>query len=243
MFTASSTLWLIPTKIERDLFLSLWVAKIGQPFPGSVHPAGFGSIAAAASTMHYLDTLNPQRVCLIGIAGTYCLDRFAPGTACFFSQVETDGVGAESLVQRPDSSAEHHQHPKVLRLLPSQLGLPQWEQSYGADFQATTVGEQLGLTTPTWDGESEQNMDAKLLTVGIASGSPGTVELRRSQFPAVVGEDMEGFGTAMSCHLKGVPCSILRGASNVVGDRDPSRWIIREAMSAVVAKLAPLVSS
>jgi futalosine hydrolase len=43
---------------------------------------------------------------------------------------------------------------------------------------------------------------------------------------------MEGYAVALACALAGVPVSIVRGASNVVGDRDPARWRIPSALSA-----------
>jgi futalosine hydrolase len=43
---------------------------------------------------------------------------------------------------------------------------------------------------------------------------------------------MEGFAVAFDCALAGVPISIVRGASNVVGDREPGRWRIPAALLA-----------
>jgi futalosine hydrolase len=41
---------------------------------------------------------------------------------------------------------------------------------------------------------------------------------------------MEGFAVAAACRLRGVPVAIVRGISNVAGDREPSRWRIDEAL-------------
>lgn len=46
---------------------------------------------------------------------------------------------------------------------------------------------------------------------------------------------MEGFGVALACALHGVPLSIVRGFSNAVGERDPSRWKIPLALGAARA--------
>jgi futalosine hydrolase len=74
-----------------------------------------------------------------------------------------------------------------------------------------------------------------LLTVCAASGSAADVAERRRLFPAAVAEDMEGFGVALACRLHGVPCAIIRGISNVAGDRDKARWATAEALAAAAA--------
>ncbi|MFM8578800.1 MAG: hypothetical protein ACKOCN_08370, partial [Planctomycetaceae bacterium] len=51
-------------------------------------------------------------------------------------------------------------------------------------------------------------------------------------FPGAVAEDMEGFGVAMACRLVGVPLTIVRGISNIAGDRDTRQWRIRESLAA-----------
>jgi nucleoside phosphorylase len=43
---------------------------------------------------------------------------------------------------------------------------------------------------------------------------------------------MEGFAVALACALFRVPLGIVRGLSNVVGDRDPARWRIPAALAA-----------
>jgi nucleoside phosphorylase len=43
---------------------------------------------------------------------------------------------------------------------------------------------------------------------------------------------MEGFGVALACALERVPLAIVRGISNLVGDREPARWRIPAALAA-----------
>jgi futalosine hydrolase len=43
---------------------------------------------------------------------------------------------------------------------------------------------------------------------------------------------MEGFGVAFACALARVPCTIVRGISNVVGERDKRNWRIPDALAA-----------
>ena len=46
---------------------------------------------------------------------------------------------------------------------------------------------------------------------------------------------MEGFAVALACALARVPCAIVRGISNVAGDREAGRWRIPAALAAARA--------
>ena len=70
----------------------------------------------------------------------------------------------------------------------------------------------------------------QLLTVCSAAASPEQVSQRRTVFPKAVAEDMEGFGVAMACALADIPLTIVRGISNIAGDRDKSHWQIHSAL-------------
>ena len=54
---------------------------------------------------------------------------------------------------------------------------------------------------------------------------------------------MEGFGVALACALAGVPLCIVRGASNRVGERDPSTWRIDEAIDSARALAAEVLAA
>ena len=43
---------------------------------------------------------------------------------------------------------------------------------------------------------------------------------------------MEGFSVAIAAAMAGVPLMIVRGISNIAGDRDKSRWRIVDALNA-----------
>ena len=77
----------------------------------------------------------------------------------------------------------------------------------------------------------------RLISVAAASGSHGDVQLRIDRFPSVVAEDMEGYSVALACQLADVPLTIVRGISNVAGDRDVSNWKINEALEAAGEQL------
>ncbi len=69
------------------------------------------------------------------------------------------------------------------------------------------------------------------VTVNTCTGS----DARGRQMAARTGgavENMEGAAVAHVARLYGVPCGEIRGISNRAGDRDRSRWRVREAAAA-----------
>ena len=66
-----------------------------------------------------------------------------------------------------------------------------------------------------------------LLTVTSAAANFDEVKRRRVKFATAIAEDMEAWSVALACHRFGVPLTVIRGISNVAGDRDHSRWQIR----------------
>ncbi|MGZ4481113.1 MAG: phosphorylase family protein [Gaiellales bacterium] len=80
----------------------------------------------------------------------------------------------------------------------------------------------------------------ELLSVAAASASPAEALARTRRYPAAVAEDMEGYAVAVAARLAGVPLMVVRGISNVAGDRAKGRWQPRQAMEAVRLELAKL---
>ncbi len=44
-------------------------------------------------------------------------------------------------------------------------------------------------------------------------------------------EDMEAFAVALACQLHSIDLTVVRGISNLAGDRDKSRWQIRQSLA------------
>ncbi|TWU01318.1 Futalosine hydrolase [Stieleria varia] len=181
-----------------------------------VELCGWGPVAAAAHCMQHLQTHRPMRVVLAGIAGTYDAECLAIGQASWCSVVHLDGVGA-GLGQRHRSAVELGWPPSLANL---------------SDDHA------IELTVPG----SESDRAYGLLTVCSASGDPTEVAMRRERFPSALLEDMEGYAVAVACGISGVPLSILRGVSNVAGERDHTHWQIDAAMDSVAREIQAFLS-
>lgn len=216
-------LLLVPTDLEWRRLLDLG----GLP-PGFALQAlaGFGPIAAAARTASLLERLRPARVILVGIAGTYDPERLPVGEAAPFGQVASEGVGV--------GEGERF-------LGPPALGFPQWPGDEGLPPEERASPEPPDRVDDLLSLAAPSGVDAPLLlTTCAASDSTEHAAQRRARFPAACAEDMEGFGVALACALGGVPCTIVRGISNVVGDRDPKRWRIPAALAAARRALLAL---
>lgn len=205
------TLILVPTELERSRLADQGGFPAGA---GLVATIGFGPVAAAARTSALLAELTPSRVVLVGIAGTYDPDVLPVGSASEFDAVAIEGIGV--------GEGER-------LLAPPALGFPQWP---GASA-ATAIQDRIVLApfVPRADAPRV------LLTTCAASDSAEHAARRRARgggarTETVLAEDMEGFGVAFACALADTPLAIVRGISNVVGDRDPAHWRIPSALLA-----------
>jgi futalosine hydrolase len=81
----------------------------------------------------------------------------------------------------------------------------------------------------------------EILSVAAAAGSPAEAAERRERYPAAAGEEMEGYAVAVATGLFDGELTIVRGFSNVAGDRDRAGWRMQEALAAaaeIVRRLA-----
>ncbi len=205
----SPTLILIPTALERRALHDAGGFPAGSAL---IALCGFGPVAAGARTAELLATLRPRRVVLIGIAGTYVPEGHPVGSALAFDSVVIDGIGAGG-----GSAA----------LGPRALGFPQWESETGA----TPIYDSLALARDREPVASAlDDRAASLLTVCAASASLGEASSRKRRHRSARAEDMEGFGVALACAIARTPLAIVRGISNVAGDRDVAHWKIGAAL-------------
>lgn len=200
----SAPLILVPTQLE----LSRLEDAGGFPRDLRVEVCGFGPIAAAARTAQLCAQHQPSSILLVGIAGSFDAARWPVGSAMSFAAVAIEGIGAGE---------------GATLLGPNALGFPQWPASAGTP----AILEELELV-PARSG----SLAALLLTTCAASGSASQAALRRQRASRAAAEDMEGFAVACAASLSQVPCTIVRGISNVVGERSSTQWRIPAALRA-----------
>lgn len=210
-----ANLILIPTALESDLIASQ-LARFTEPGDALVTHCGFGPVAAAAVTTEAIIKHQPKRVILLGIAGAYqsTKEDLTVGQAYRFASVAIDGIGV--------GSGDEFQSA-------SDLGWPQFAggSRSAEDQHRPAIGDHIELNS---------NSPYQLLTVCAASAAPAQAHRRYKRYGSAA-EDMEGFAVAMACRLQEVPLEIIRGISNVAGDRDKSNWQIKAALISAAVEL------
>lgn len=209
----SRHLILVPTEMERRTLAPVLAPATVRGC--RVELCGFGPVAAAARTAHLLAEHAPDRVLLVGIAGSLD-DRLSIGSAHRFDRVACYGIGAGSGGDFVPAGA---------------LGWPQWPGDADAASDQTSCQIDDVISCAAVDRAGGGRADL-LVTVCAAAANAEDVRLRRQVFPDAVAEDMEGFAVAFACRLKGVPVEIVRGISNRAGDRDKARWQVAAAVEA-----------
>ena len=158
------------------------------------------------------------------------------------ARVELCGFGPVAAAARTAELVARHAPARVLLVGiagsfdPARLAL-----GSAACFREVAI-EGFGAGFPQWPGLEDRLAlapagagEALLLTVWAASGSPAHAQERLQRHPGAAAEDMEGFAVAFACALARVPCTIVRGISNAVGERDKRRWRIADALAAARA--------
>jgi len=194
-------------------------AKLQPHLKCEIHICGFGPIAAAARAAELIASQRPKSITLIGIAGTFNETDLPVKSAAVFREVVVDGIGVGA----------DHQHRSA-----EEVGFAQWHS------QGDEIHNRLALIVPA---DSTGLPIAKaLLTVGSASGGRGDADWRRARFPTCKAEDMEAFGVALACRLASVPLTVVRGISNLVGDRRKENWAIDAALESAAGLVKRLAN-
>lgn len=170
-----------------------------------VELCGFGVAAAGARAGQLIEMHQADHVVLLGIAGSLQPD-LEVGQAYSFSRVCCDGIGV--------GQGDHFQPA-------GEMGWPHW-QMVGDE----AIGDEIEIGI---EGQPERG----LLTVCAASADNDQANNRRERFPQAAAEDMEGFSVAVACRIAKVPLQIIRGISNVAGNREHATWKIDEAAGSV----------
>jgi futalosine hydrolase len=243
-------LLLIPTRFELERLQGPLSRRGGLPPGWSAHVCGFGQIAAAARTMQLLSQSPVDQVLLVGIAGTLS-PTLAVGQAYWFDQVQQDGIGVGTHDPRGNLGGNSDDNA-------GDAAADAARAFDGGDAGSYQAAAEIGWLH--WDGPpAEQPIGdrlallsgdrpppscpagGELLSVCAASATPQDAQRRRRRYPSAMAEEMEGFGVAVACRLARVPLTIVRGISNVAGDRDLAGWDILSSLDAVAEAIAPLM--
>ncbi|WP_436715333.1 futalosine hydrolase [Roseiconus lacunae] len=208
------TLLLIPTKPERDAITATFKPRRSDWI---IETLGFGVIAASVCASELLDLHQPDRVIVAGIAGLYRSDTdHKIGDAAWFDSVAIDGIGV------------------------GEAATYQAAEELGWAWFQTDAPASSSLTIPRPDFNHDHQGTTQLVTVCSASATLHEAAARRLRFPNAVGEDMESFAVAFACQRREIAVHVIRGFSNLTGDRDKSHWRIGPALHSVADQLSRL---
>jgi futalosine hydrolase len=174
--------------------------------------SGVGKANAAATTALLLDSLHAEAVLCFGCAGSYPGSGLRIGDLVLASEEIFGDEGALA----PDG----FQDMQALGFPLAEAGGERWFNRFAADPELLAYLHRL---LATHSGQGQNVVVGPLVTVSTCSGTMAAgVEMARRT--GGLGENMEGAAVAQMCAQFGVPFLEVRGISNLVEDRDLSRW-------------------
>lgn len=172
---------------------------------------GLGKVNAASAATSLIERFSPGLIVTTGCAGAYLSAGLAVGDLA----VATAEVFAEEGVITKDGW-------QGLDL----IGIPAAEvrgQPYYNEFPLSLLFAERAMRLAASIGVPL--MRGRFVTVSACSGTTERGDELAARFNAIC-ETMEGAAVAQTALLYGVDCLEIRGVSNLVEDRDLSRWDI-----------------
>lgn len=174
--------------------------------------SGPGMANAAAASAAAIERYSPKQICNVGICGVYAKDNTLLGKAA---------IGTQALFA--DTGAAGDTDFQSLQAMNLPLARPEGKDIYTS----------IRLTC---DAAPHDSLRADFLTVAAVSGSPAVAAKLSCRFTPAAGillcEDMESAAVGLLALRAGIPCTVVRGISNLCGERDHARWKIMEAAQA-----------
>lgn len=178
-------------------------------FQSGVEPAilvtGIGMVATTYSLVQAINRKTPDFAIQAGIGGSFSRDH-APASVVIISEEIFGDLGAE----------ENEDFKDIF-----DLGLA---ESNDIPFTRKT------LLNPNKDEWKKIGLPlAKGITINELTTNHDRIELLKKKYGAAI-ESMEGAAFHYVCIRKRVPFLQLRAVSNIVGERDKSKWKMEEAI-------------
>jgi len=178
---------------------------------------GIGKTNAAAASSWLIERYRPQLVIITGCGGAYPGSGLAVGDLA----VASDEIFGDEGVVTPDGWLDL-----------KQMGLPMLQEGGRSWYNTIPLARhEAEKVMQLADGHGLHLIRGRFVTVSCCSGTKARgLDLAR-RYQAVC-ENMEGAAIALVALRYGIPCLEIRGISNLVEDRDMSRWDIGKAVEA-----------
>lgn len=224
---------LILSAVPRELELLLTALEGSRTNERGIYPAtegflgetrlvccagGVGKANAAAAATALIEQYRPGLLIIAGCGGAYPGSGLAVGDLA----VASDELFADEGVETPDGWLD-------LRGMQLPLYTQKSHQYYNTIPLSRHAAEKAMQLADT---HGVRLVRGRFLTVSSCSGTRARgLELSRRH--QAICENMEGAASALIALRYGVPCMEIRGISNLVEDRDLSRWDLPRALEAV----------
>lgn len=185
--------------------------------------SGIGTANAASASSLVAHLFSPDLIIATGCAGAYHGSGLNIGDLA----LATAEIFADEGVLAPEGwrSLEH-------------IGIPLLEREGMRFFNELPLAEQANATAMRLAKELDLPLaSGRFLTVATCSGTTVRGTELRDRFNGLC-ENMEGAAVALAAARYGIDCLELRGISNLVENRDVSRWDIDRASVAAQRFLA-----
>ena len=191
-------------------------------------PTGMGKTNAAQALTALLESHPIRGVIAFGIAGAYAGSGLDAGDVALASAA----IYGDEGVQTPDDW-----------IGTDGIGIPLLVREEQTFFNCFPLDEERVATAgAVLAGAGIPVRTGSFLTVSCCAGTARLGAERAARWGAIC-EDMETAALAHVAMLYEIPLLAVRGVSNAVEDRDPSRWRIAEASRAACEAVGTLVQA
>jgi len=222
---------LSPCEVQRCFGYDLYRSRIGDQ-PLCLMHSGVGKASAAAAATALVIACRPKLLIMLGCGGAYSGSGLGIGDLA----MATSEIYGDEGVQTPDGFLDLEM-----------LGFPLIDKGGQRLFNRFPIARALiDKIIPTLGQEAEAKgrrlAEGPFVTVSSCSGSSklGTDLSRRT---GGICENMEGAAAAQVCAMQGLPFLELRGISNMVEDRDVSRWNLKAGAEAAQQAVMHLLAN
>jgi futalosine hydrolase len=177
---------------------------------------GIGSMSTAYWLTKTIEKKLPVLLIQAGVAGSYS-DSYPPGSLVLVNEEVTGDLGVE----------ENNEFKDVF-----DMGLPQISDPYTGKNLVNNEVELL----------QRYNLPlVKAVTINEITTRPTRIQQLQQKYQPVV-ESMEGAAFHYIALMEKIPYIQLRTVSNMVGERDKSKWKMKEAIAVLNEQLIKIVS-
>lgn len=220
---------LSPCEVRRHGGRSLYLGRLAGENVALQH-SGVGKANAAATTALLVEHLRPEAVVNFGCAGAYPESGLGVGDLILATEAVYGDEGT--------AVANGFLDMQALGFALVESGGERWFNRFPADPELLAHGHRLLSRAMA---PRRRVAVGPLVTVSTCSGTTAGGRLLAWRTGGL-GEEMEGAAVAQICARSGLPWLEVRGISNLVEDRDLSRWDLPAAAAAAQQAVRSLLA-